>query len=174
MILQIGAGGANTDAHPRLLGYPHDIISFFKNPANSNFAEFLGLYQKGLSLREISEETGFPVSTIRDRLIANNIPLRANKKAIAKNPIRPKRAFWGAIPYGYAVLDGKVVVDPREIKIVRRILALHQKGMSFNATAIWLNNQKVPSKLGKQWSDKTIASIVRKHPSTNLEGETHG
>ncbi|MDZ4661484.1 MAG: recombinase family protein [Pseudomonadota bacterium] len=67
-------------------------------------------------------------------------------------------------------------MDPKEIKVVRKILVLHHKGMSFNATAIWLNSQKIPSKLGKSWSDKTIASIVRKHKNKIeiTKGDTNG
>jgi hypothetical protein len=104
----------------------------------------------------------------------HKVPLRANKKSIADDPAKPQRAFWGPIPYGYSVLDGKIVVDPKEIKIVRKILALHQKGMSFNAISKWLNNEKVPSKLGKRWSDKTVASVIRKHQSQAIEGEHNG
>ncbi len=114
-------------------------------------------------MREVSQETGFPLSTIRDLLDLNKIPLRASKKATADEPQKPKRTFWGQIPYGYNILDGKVVVDPREIKTVRKILDFHQKSTSFNAISKWLNSQKIPSKLNKKWSDKTVASIIRKH-----------
>ncbi|MDD4973471.1 MAG: recombinase family protein [Bacteriovorax sp.] len=127
-----------------------------------------------MPLREISLETGIPKSTIRDVLVLNNVPLRSNKKTIADSPVKPQRAFRGAISYGYNILDGKIVIDPREIKIVRKILALHQKGMSFNAISIHLSNQKIPSKLGKRWNDKTVASIIRKHPSNQTKGETKG
>lgn len=150
------------------------MIIFFQSPANSNLEEFLVLYQKGLSFREVSEETGFPVSTIRDLFVLNKVPLRSNKKATLSDPKRPQRAFRGAIPYGYSLLDGELVVDPREIKIVRKILALRQKGMSFNAISIFLSGQKIPSKLGKRWNDKTVASIIRKHPFSKTVGENNG
>ena len=119
-----GAGEANTDEHLRRTRYPHDIIEFSANPANSNFDEFLRLYQNGLSLREVSEEAGFSVSTIREVLLfLNKVPLRANNKADSKDKQKPVRAFWGAIPYGYSVLDGKLVVDPKAIsKTYRYIL----------------------------------------------------
>jgi len=164
-VVKNGAGEANTDAHLCLLSYPHDIINFFQNPANSNFDEFLRLYQKGLSLKEVSQETDFPLSTVRDVLVSNKVPLRANKKAIPDDPEKPQRAFWGAIPYGYNVLDGKLVLDPRETKIVRKILALHQKGMSFNAIAKKLTQEKIISKTGRRWNDKTVAAIIRRTKS---------
>ena len=169
-----GAHRANTDAHLRVLHYPHDMINFFPISANSNFDEFRLLYQKGLSLREISLETDFPISTVRDVLVLNKVPLRTNKKSTEHNAKKPQRTFRGGIPYGYNILDGKVVTDPREIKIVRKILALHQKGMSFNAISILLTNQKIPSKLGKRWNDKTVASIIRKHPTDKTTGENNG
>ena len=77
-----GAGGATTDEHLHLLQYSHDIIEFSHSPANSNFDEFQRLYQNGLSLREVSRKTDFPVSTIRDILVLNKVPLRTNSKAI--------------------------------------------------------------------------------------------
>jgi DNA invertase Pin-like site-specific DNA recombinase len=158
-----GAGGATTDEHLHLLYYPHDIIEFSHSPANSNFDEFQRLYQKGLPLREVSRETGFPVSTIRNILVLNKVPLRTNRKTTKLVIKKPQRTFWGAIPYGLSVLDGQLVVDPREIKIVRKILALYTKGISFNAISKILNGENVPSKLGKKWSDKTVASVVRRN-----------
>jgi DNA invertase Pin-like site-specific DNA recombinase len=121
-------------------------------------------------LKEVSLETDFPISTIRDVFVLNKVPLRSNQKTTASDTQKPQRTFQGGIPYGYNILDGKLVIDPREIKIVRQILALHQKGMSFNAISILLSNQKIPSKLSKRWNDKTVASIIRKHP----KGENNG
>lgn len=112
MEIKSGAGEANTGEHLPITKYPHDIIAFSQSPAKSNFDEFRRLYLNGLSLNEISEHTGFPVSTIRDELIANGVPLRANNKASANDPKKPARAFWGSIPYGYTVLDGKLEVPP--------------------------------------------------------------
>lgn len=94
------------------------------------------------------------------------MPLRANSKTSTKDPKKSARAFLGSVPYGYAIPDGKLVIDPKEIKIVRHIMALHQKGVSFNAIAKTLTAQKVPSKTGRQWNDKTVARIIRR---TKLE-----
>ena len=125
-------------------------------------------------MKEVSLETDFPISTVRDVFVLYKVPLRSNKKITASDTQRPQRTFQGGIPYGYSILDGKLVIDPREIKIVRKILALHQKGMSFNAISIFLSNQKIPSKLSKRWNDKTVASVIRKHPSNKTEGENNG
>jgi hypothetical protein len=88
--------------------------------------------------------------------------LRPNKKVSGLDPKRPHRAFWGAIPYGRSLLDGQLVIDPKETKIVRKILALHRKGMSFNGIAKKLTKEMIPSKTGRNWNDKTIAAITRR------------
>lgn len=160
-----GAPEAKADERLHLLNYPHDIIPFSARPANAKFPEFLRLYQNGLSLKEISGQMGFPVSTIRGVLIENKVPLRANKKASANDAQKPKRTFWGGIPYGCCVLDGQVIPNPVEVKVIRQIVALWQKGMSFNAIKKWLISQKIPSKTGRGWSDKTVASIIRRYES---------
>ena len=174
---QDGAVTANADELAALVSYPHDTIEFSQNPAVSSLAEFRQLYLKGLSLNEVSEVTGFAVSTIRDLLIRNNVTLRAANKSTASDPKKPKRTFWGAIPYGYNILDGQVVVDPKEIKVVRKILELHRKGLKFNAIKRWLNDQKIPSKLSSKWNDKTVASIIRSHlkqSEQTKKGVPHG
>ena len=146
----------------RLCTYPHDMIKFFASPANSHLDALRGLYQKGLPLRDISLETGLPVSTIRDVLVLGKVPLRTNQKTTDADPKKPGRAFRGAIPFGQNVLDGKLVVDAKEVKVVRKILAYNQKKMSFNAIAKQLNMDRIPSKLGRKWSDKMVAAIIRR------------
>jgi hypothetical protein len=132
------------------------------NPANSNFSQFLAFYEKGLSLQEISQTTGFPKSTIRDLFFKNKVTLRSNTKTNEPTSKKPKRSIWGTIPYGFQLLDGKLVIDPRETKVIRRILLLHQKSKSFNSIAKTLSQEKIPSKTGKKWNDKTIAAIIRR------------
>ena len=149
------------------LSYPHDIIEFLQSPATSNFAQFHELYLKGLSLRQISIDTGFPKSTIRKVLVLNNVVLRTNEKIQNSEQKKPQRTFLGGIHYGYTALDGKLVIDPKEVKIVRKILGLYQNGISFNAISKELNKQKIPSKLGKNWSDVSVASVIRKHLNKN-------
>jgi hypothetical protein len=145
------------------LANPHDIIPFFVVRSKDRFAEFRELYEKGLSLREVSNRTAVSISTVRTTLVRNNVQLRAGKKANEKIRKKAQRAFWGAIPYGYCVFDGQIVMDPNEYKVVQMIPAQWQSGRSFNAIAKWLNGQRIPSKLRKKWSDKAVASVIRRH-----------
>jgi hypothetical protein len=68
----------------------------------------------------------------------------------------------GVIPYGYAYLEGMLVISPNEYKIVLSILKDWKSGKSFKAIARLLNAKKVRTRLDKTWVGSTIAAIVRR------------
>jgi site-specific DNA recombinase len=88
-------------------------------------------------------------------------PLNGNAKNIDR--LHTKRG--GSTPYGYAYLDGKLLIDPKEQIIVRKILKLHQSEMSGNAIAKELNNQKIPSRNGKSWRPCVVRRIIKANQS---------
>lgn len=104
-----------------------------------------------------------PVSTVRGSLLQGGITLRTNKKANGTTVKDQDRSFTGQIPYGYCLIDGELISDPKEQKIVRKILELWQSGMAFIAIKRWLNDKNIRSKHNRQWNDKTVAAIVRRH-----------
>jgi hypothetical protein len=124
------------------------------------------LYEQGCSLREIERQTGFAKSSIRTALSECGLTLR---KA---NPVQPKRRKLaskmrsGVIPYGFAYLEGKLVMDPREYKVVLQMVKLWQSGKSFTAIAKQMNNQKIQTRLGKRWAVSVVGSIIRRHLET--------
>ena len=67
----------------------------------------------------------------------------------------------GHTPYGYAYLDGQLLIDPKEQIIVRIILKFHQSGKSGNAIATELNNQKISSRTGKTWRPCVVRRIIK-------------
>lgn len=88
-------------------------------------------------------------------------PLNGN----TKNIDRTQNKHGGHTFYGYAYLDGKLLVDPKEQIIVRKILKLHQSGMSGNAIAKELNRQKIPSRTGKSWRPCVVRRIIKANQS---------
>ena len=91
------------------------------------------------------------------------MPLRKNK-ATKKNRI--KRQFvvkGGPVPYGYAYLEGKLVVDPKEYKTVLEIHRQRQKMKSDRAIARYLNDQKITTRAGKKWTNEIIKRIIDRH-----------
>ncbi|MCK6595084.1 MAG: recombinase family protein [Bdellovibrionaceae bacterium] len=98
---------------------------------------------------------------MRETLIKNGMSLRNPLNGNARHIDRLHTKRGGSTPYGYAYLDGQLLVDPKEQVIVRKILKLHQSGMSGNAIAIELNNHKIPSRSGKAWSPCVVRRIIK-------------
>lgn len=98
---------------------------------------------------------------MRETLVKNGMSLRNPLNGNARHIDRLHTKRGGSTPYGYAYLDGQLLVDPKEQIIVRKILKLHQSGMSGNAIAIELNNQKIPSRSGKVWRPCVVRRIIK-------------
>jgi hypothetical protein len=65
-------------------------------------------------------------------------------------------------PYGYAWLEGEMVVDPKEYKVVFEIVRLWKAGKSFTKIAKYLNERNVATRMGKKWSHPVVASIINR------------
>ncbi|KMM36945.1 recombinase family protein [Guptibacillus hwajinpoensis] len=64
-------------------------------------------------------------------------------------------------PYGYQLLDKKLVVFEPEAKIVKLIFEDYlNKGMGYQAIAKKLNFEEIPSKFNKGWSTQTIKLLL--------------
>ena len=159
---QIGGGGATLDTPfaPPLL--PHDIIRFFPKTKDRIFEVCFPLYESGFSLREIEEQTGFAKSSIRDTLASRGLTLRSNLKK-PKVKTQPSAKLRSPIlPYGYAWLEGKLVVEPREYKIILEIMKLWHSGQSLTSIATYLNGQSVPTRMGKEWFHSSVRAIIKR------------
>lgn len=118
------------------------------------------LYEKGLSIRDIEAATGIPKSTVREAFKASGVSLRNPTNDNAPKIDRTKNKRGGHTPYGYAYLDGQLLIDPKEQIILRKILKLRQEGQTFQAIADELNHQKIPTRSGKPWIKSVTRSIA--------------
>lgn len=78
------------------------------------------------------------------------------------------RASSSVQRYGYTRLEGQLIKDPREYKIVLQILKMWQSGKSLTAIAKHLNEQKMRPRRGLRWHHHTVNQIV-KHETQNKE-----
>ena len=62
--------------------------------------------------------------------------------------------------YGEKVVCGDIVPHPREQKIIKTIMDMREKGLSFAKVALCLNQKKIRGKLGSTWSPKTVRDVV--------------
>lgn len=71
------------------------------------------------------------------------------------------------LPFGYGWLDGKLVVDPKEFRVVQKILQLWRKGQSARAIADYLNQQSIPTRMGKRWFHSSVNAVIERQQQTN-------
>ena len=140
----------------------HDIIRFFPQTKDRIYEVCAPLYDQGLSLREIERQTGFAKTSIGETLRSRGLPLRRAKPIRKNQTASPKGMRSGVVPYGYAYLEGQLVVDPNQYKVVLRMVKLWHSGKSFIAIAKDLNDQKIPTRMGKRWTHSVVARIVRR------------
>lgn len=144
-----GAGEMTISPRLYLIDYI-DISSFLKETLFEKAAQ---IYQSGLSLAQAAQTLLIPKSTLRDTLVAGGMALRPNTSGMDKKDV-------GAPYYGYLRIDGKLIKDPREQKIIRLMISHWQSGMSFNAIAKKFNSQKIKPRTAKEWNNGTIRKII--------------
>jgi DNA invertase Pin-like site-specific DNA recombinase len=65
------------------------------------------------------------------------------------------------IPYGYDYLEGKLLVNEDEARIIKSIYSKYIEGKSMGEIAKMLNSTKTPTKKGGLWAKKTISTILK-------------
>lgn len=66
-------------------------------------------------------------------------------------------------PLGFDQQGGKLVENPTEMAIVRRVRQMRQAGSSLQAIADTFRQEGIPTKRGGQWHSVTVQSILRVH-----------
>ena len=67
----------------------------------------------------------------------------------------------GATPFGYDTVNGELVEDKREMKVVRLILKLRKQGWTYTAIGEKLTEDGVKTKRGGKWHPSTVRYIVK-------------
>ncbi len=166
-LLTLYGGGRATTGEPHQY---HDFIHLSPRTQSRIFEKCAPLYGKGFSLRSIEEKTGIAKSTIRSALKEHGLELRGQASGNQSNSNHKNSRHSGGTPYGWAVFDGKVVIDPKEQRVIREILKLHKSGISYNGIAKQLNNQKVPTRLNGKWRDRVIKFIIDRQKNLKKNG----
>ena len=69
-------------------------------------------------------------------------------------------------PYGYDYIDGDMVVNPEQSKIVKRIFDMVLSGNSTAEIARKLNEEGIPTKRGGSWTGHTINGMIKNEKYT--------
>lgn len=65
----------------------------------------------------------------------------------------------GGYPHGWHLFDGRLVIDPKEQRVIRHIMQLYKQGTSKVDIAKYLNDKKIPTRSQGLWNESTIRSI---------------
>jgi hypothetical protein len=124
------------------------------------------MYASGYSLAAIATELDVAKTTVRQTLIADGISLRAHSNRQLAAPSAAKSQSIKTAPYGYCLVGGRLIEDPREMAVVQLMLGWWQSGMSLGAIARRLNSQKIKPRKAAQWSQPTVGFIVQRQQTS--------
>lgn len=162
-----GGRAASPHAQAQVTPVPHDIIRFSPKSKEHIFETCEPLYRSGCSLREIEAKTGFAKTSIREALTSRGYTLRRAIKCPIKKASRSKQMRSPVLPYGYDWLDGKLVVDAKEYRVVQKILRHWRDGKSPRLIADLLNQQNIPTRMGKRWFHSSVNSVIKRETKPN-------
>lgn len=154
-------GGDLSTGEPSHVPDKIKLSCFSKQDISTKSAD---LYVLGHSIRDISKQLGLAQSTIQKTLKLAGVAMRPSAQNLKNQNLKPTEHSIGVAPYGFSRLRGKLVVEPKEIRVVQIILDLWRSNKSFNAIAKHLNNQGIPTrKIGASWKHPVIQSIINRH-----------
>jgi len=128
-------------------------IKFFSIKENLNNDDKIG----SLILNIMSSINEFEVENIRERI-------RDVKREKKKNGL-----VYGRLMYGYDSVDGVLLKNIDELKVVRRVKNLRSRGWSWRKISLKLNEDGVRSKEGKIWYDGSLYNVMKFHTDTLLK-----
>lgn len=86
--------------------------------------------------------------------------LIAERTADALRELRNQGRVYGPIPFGYRSHQDRLVEEPGEQEVIRRIRRLRARGLSYQKVAQALNTRKIPAKRGGRWHSTAVRSVI--------------
>lgn len=143
----------------RKFPYPHDITEFFQNFQDRIIEIIAPLQQRNLSISEIADQTGLKRTAVwaalkeqqKDLTSKEPVPYARWRKGHKRTGARP--------PYGFCLLQGEVVRDPKEYPTLLLIHNLWTRGNDIMSILSALSDRGLKSRTNKEWSYGVIKSI---------------
>jgi hypothetical protein len=150
--------------HPNCInGQPLEYISFTSSRKEAIIEKVAPLYERGLSLKQIAQETKIPKTSVRDALIAGGVSLRPHTSLAARLPAKARQMRIGVAPYGFCWFQGRLVADPKEMEIVQLIIRLWQEEQTYSAITRHLNELRKRTRCGGKWDHSLVRNIILRH-----------
>ena len=74
--------------------------------------------------------------------------------------LRGQGRLYGPVPFGFQAVDGALIAAPDEQVVIRRIIRLRSRGLSYGRIAELLNRDNVPAKRGGVWFPASVRSVA--------------
>lgn len=138
----------------------HDIIEFFEIRTPRIFEIVAPLYQKGLSITEIANQTGLKRTAIWKSLKPKRDELRPRQSAPYERWRKGHKRTGARPPYGFCFLQGEIVREPKEYPTLLLIHALWTQGEGISDILRDLKGRGLKSRTGKVWNYGVIKMTI--------------
>lgn len=152
--------GTNTfDNTPYIIDYIRLNLSPRLLDSNEIRSKYL---DKGLSVGQIAKLYRVSKSMIRARL--HDMGIRDGDKNPSRSNLNPDNYRCPVAPYGYQVVNGKLVTNKQELVICRIVVELvEREGWTHTEVARELGRRGFKTRVGKlKWDSKTIFNIFKR------------
>lgn len=124
------------------------------------------IYFEKENLNTGSMESELMLSILSGLAESESVSISENEKWSIKRRFQNGTFIISYPPYGYANVDGEMVIIPEQAEIVKQIFADTLAGKSTHAIANELNERGVATKKGGQWTASTVNGIIRNEKYT--------
>lgn len=127
-----------------------------------HFASAAVLRRAGAEVVSVTEPNGSRlVAGILALVAAEEVRTLARRSEAAKKKLTEEGRHTAPAPYGYRNVGKRLVVEPAEAAIYRRMVAAVEGGASLLAIAHELNRDGIPAPRGGIWTARTINGMLR-------------
>lgn len=141
---------------------PLDFIEFFQKSSQHLIEILEPLYNQGLSITDIAEQTGLKRHTVWQTL-KRHIKRMRNQSAVPFNAWSNRNGKTNVKPpYGYSFFQGVIIRDPKEYPILQFIQNQCKQGVSISSIVRKLDEKGIYSRMNKPWSYNVIKSIIQR------------
>ena len=137
--------------------YLADFLNYYHSPRRTPSEIFAEFAQKGLTATQISEHTGLSKQAVLARLRKEGVRPAAGHGRQKDNYRYPNP------PFGFRVVNNRLVINSPEMKVVRLIVRLRTKEkLGWEAIVTHLNNERISSRTGRAWDRARIKRVYKR------------
>ena len=136
----------------------YDSIGFVALPKRLDKAKIALKYsESNLSSSQIAEKIGASKQMVLSRLRSAGV-FNAKRRGRSSENYR----FKNTTPFGKKVRDGRLVLNPVEVKIARLIVELRdRKGLAWEEICSEVNGRGHLTRRGTKWQDHTVRHVYK-------------